>query len=389
MWFWRYITLDKKLERETVLEFIGQKYEMPTIEETEQKKQEILSSYDEYQLRKIQYLNNLYDDIETKMPYWSTYNNNLHRLEIAYKKDLMKFTKAEIEGAIRSCIYASDSTRRMMGVFCDLYCEYWVGKEIFSNPCNGISLKKLTQNSPKTLKSKIYGMDEFMILCQAMRTKSNPKHIKPLLLGRYGIIGKQASFMRNLQWRDIDMGEMKVNIYEDFFNKETKETERKFITDLPIDDRFLTMLFELEDVKPEQIIELMKSESYVLDTGAVLHYGTVNSRVNTVCKSVEGGSRISFGDLLFTRQIEMLLKQRKERKINTNDIKQVIKQYSGEKVNSVKVTTLKDRYEDLMGDSVAIYYYTRGEEKTLLELIDPHSREFAQKHAEELNLKID
>lgn len=357
------------------LEFIGQKYE------TEDEKQRILQTYDEYQLAKIEYLNNEYESDKAKFPYFLVYNNNLHYAEVAYKKDLKFFTQEEIESTIKSCIYASDSTRKTMGVFCNLYCEYWHERgDIDVNPCNGIILKDLAKNNFKILKTKLYDMDKFLNICRLMMNKANPQHIKPLLLARYGVIGKEAIFMRRLRWKDIDSENMVVKIFDE---------KNEFMIVIPIDNRFIEFLVQLHGFKPEQKEKLLKSEAYVLDDKKLLNYGTVNSRVNTVCKSVEGLERISFGDLLFTRQLELLLKIRKGRKINTEDVKKVIGMFTEqETVNSIKVTTLKNRYEELTGDTVPIYFYARPKEKTELELTDGQAESFVDGICEKLSLSI-
>ncbi|WP_270567926.1 hypothetical protein [Clostridium beijerinckii] len=371
-----YVYKPDEIKMKKKLEFIGQKYK------TDEEKQKILQSYDEYQISKVTYLNNEYDSEEVKNPYWSIYNNNLHYAEVAHRKDLKFFTQEEIESTIKSCIYASDSTRRSMGVFWKQYCQYSYDRgEISVNPCVEINFKDLTKNNQKILKERLYEIDKFLNLCRLMMSNTNELHIMPLVLARYGIIGKQAIFMRRLRWKDIDKEKMVVNIYDE--NKELMST-------IPIDNKLVDFLIHLQGVKTDQEEVMLKSNAYILGVGKIINYSTVNSRVNIACKSVDGLERIPFGDLLFTRQLELLLTIRKDRRINTEDIRKILAIFTeNNNINSVKITTLKDRYEELTGDIVPKYYYNRSKENVKLELMDENAGQFVNDICKKLGLSIE
>jgi integrase len=335
------------------LEFIGKKYIKETPEKTEEAKQKILRSYDKYQLAKITWLNNVYEDDITKKPLWSVYKNNIHDFEVAKQKDLKFFTHDEMKSMLNSFIYAMDTTKRTLIVFVNQYCEYFVGKDISINPCTGISFAKTAKTSKKLLQTKVYGMDDFYELLTKMKYKTKGDNIKPLLLARYGIIGKQAMFMRTLKWNDIDTEHLIVNIRDD---------NGEIIREIPIDRRFVEFLVELEEQKVNEGEEfnILKSDAYVLGSGAITKYATMNSRIYNACNSLnkdlkegeEKQDRINISDLLFTRQLEMLLNIRKERKVRTDDIENILQLFYESNVSQSVAINFKTRYESLTGDKV-------------------------------------
>jgi integrase len=336
------------------LEFIGKKYVRETPEKTEEAKQKILQGYDEYQLNKITWLNNAYEDDITKKPLWSAYKNNIHNFEVAKQKDLKFFTHDEMKNMLNSFIYAMDTTKRTLIVFVNQYCEYWVNKgEISVNPCTGISFAKTAKASKKLLQTKVYGMDAFYELLTKMKYKTKGDNIKPLLLARYGIIGKQAMFMRRLKWNDIDTENLIVNIHDD--NDEVVKC-------IPVDQRFIDFLVGLEEqtVKEGEELNILKSDSYVLESTGVIKYATLHSRIYNACNSLnkdlkegeEKQERINISDLLFTRQLELLLSIRKERKLRTDDIENILQLFYGTKVAQSVIINFKNRYESLSEDKV-------------------------------------
>lgn len=227
------------------LEFIGQKYERATPEETEAEKQRILSSYDQFQLDKIVWLNNTYADEVTKKPLWSVYNNNIHDFEVAKNKDLKDFKSDEVVSMLNSFIYALESTMGTIKLFINKYFEYWIEKgHVSVNPLAGVESMKSLKSSKRLLQTKLYDMDEFYSLLREMKEVNNAVNIKPLLLARYGIIGREAIYMRQLRYKDIDVENKIVNIYDE--NGELK-------TVVPIDDRFIEFLLELDSIVINQL----------------------------------------------------------------------------------------------------------------------------------------
>jgi hypothetical protein len=376
------------------LEFIGKKYIKETPEKTEEAKQKILKKYDEYQLAKITWLNDVYEDDITKKPLWSAYNNNIHDVEVAKGKDLKYFTHDEMKGMLNSFIYAMDTTKRTIISFVNQYCEYFVGKDISINPCTGISFAKVAKSSKKLLQTKVYNMDEFYELLTKMKYKTKADNIKPLLLARYGIIGKQAMFMRRLKWNDINTEQLIVNIRDD--NDEV-------IRCIPVDQRFINFLLDLEEQKVNdgQEYNIFKSDAYVLESNGIIKYATLHSRIYNACNSLnkdlkegeEKQERINISDLLFTREIELLLDIRKERKLRTDDVESVLSIFYETNISQNVLLNLKYRYEGLTGDKVMSKSTANkrskeygNERRELLHLIDLDAEQTAKEIAIDIGL---
>lgn len=378
------------------LEFIGQKYLKETQEETEVKKQEILSNYDEFQLDKITWLNNTYEEDTTKKPLWSVYNNNIHDYEVAKKKDLKDFKREEVVSMMRSFIYAMPTTVGTIKAFVNGYFGYWVEKGYITvNPLAGEKSLKGLKPSKRLLETKLYDMDEFYDLLEQMKEVTKSANIKPLLLARYGILGKQAIYMRQLKYKDINVENKFVNIYNE---------NNEFITLIPVDDRFIDFLAKLDDVTEEESKKkLFESDVYVLDTRSIVNYNTTNSRVYNAFKALnengrktvedwEDVSRISFNNLLFTRQIELLLQIRKHRKISIYDIDNIIKVLDNIKEVSSTKYPLQWKYESLTKDKIVDIPsgYGRDRMKILeVNMIDPIAHDVVNEICESIGINID
>jgi len=360
------------------LEFIGQKYERDTPEATEKEKQRILGEYDQFQIDKIVWLNNTYEDEITKKPLWSVYNNNIHDYEVAKNKDLKDFKSNEVVSMLNSFIYAMESTMGTIKLFVNKYFEYYIEKgDISVNPLSGVESMKTLKSSKKLLQTKLYNMDEFYSLMREMKECVGSENIKPLLLARYGVLGREVIYMRRLRYKDIDVVNKFISVYNE---------NEEFITLMPIDDRFIEFLLEVDSiVEEESIKQLFQSDAYVINTREIANYNTVNSRVFTAFKllnkkrkeeviDAEKIDRISFNDLLFTREFELLLQIRKERKISSYDIEAIIKIFNESKINATSVAMMRKRYESLTGDNVIKRQTGSFKAKTAeFKVIDPNS----------------
>lgn len=380
------------------LEFIGQKYLMETTEQTEAKKQEILQSYDQFQLDKIAWLNNTYDDESTKKPFWSVYNNNIHDYEVAKNKDLKDFTRDEAISMMKSFIYAMPATIGTIKAFVNRYFDYWAEKgEITINPLLGEESLKGFKASKKLLETKLYDMNDFYELLYKMKETEaiTLANLKPLLLARYGIVGKEAIYMRQLKYSDIDIVNKFVNIYDE---------SGEFISLLPIDNRFIDFLAELDGVVEEESKQsLYNSDAYVLEARQILNYNTVNSRVYTAFKLLnkwgkenvenwEDVGRISFNKLVFTRQIELLLQIRKSRRLTSVDMESIMILMNDATTSLSVIYQLQNKYVGLTKDEVIEKRLGRKKEsRKILELsmIDPVAEETVKNICESIGISID
>lgn len=340
-----------------IKQFIGKPYE------TDEKKEEILSLYDEYQIRKLEFLNESYHTESTMTSYWTLYMSNLHYDEVNKGKDLMDFSTEELKILLASC-YGIDTTKASMGSFLSMYCR-WASSDkkrlININPYTSIKMSKIKKNSKRFLEQRIYGQDMFFDLCEKMIEKTKLPNVIPFILARYGVAGERLHHMRHLKWTDIDDVNMQVHVKTD--------DGLKVLSSLPIDAKFLEWIKKAklysesisdEDGTGKNIVRY-EDYGYVLkkamvdknDTETVNKYNTVYNRGNSACSSI-GIKRIAFKDLIRTRQLELLLQKRKRRRLDTSDFKEMIELFSLDEEfrTDNRAYTLKKRYEELTGDIV-------------------------------------
>ena len=354
------------------IKFVGRKYK------NEIEKQSILNGYDEYQMDKVRWINNRNIADNTKEIYLQHYNNYLNNAEKKYGKDLKFFTKDQIEDILqKKCVNLSINTIRSIFTFCKTYCEYCLSKgDIKINPCKEIKPSRLVEKS-EFLKSRLLGMDYFYNMCEKMmKATNNYNYIKPLLLARYGVNGKKSIFIRTLKYKDIDVDNMIINI---------KRDDGVIIRKLPIDDSFIKLLTKLSVENIENNKDsIFKSNEYILknivSNGKVMNYSTMNTAINNACSSINE-HRISIGNLLLTRSIEILVSMRKKRKLTTDDMRMVIREFNvDQNITDITTVALKQKYEAITNDFVSY----RNQD----DLSDFNSKEFAENKATEFGLNI-
>lgn len=382
-------------------QFIGVDYiDENDIEKTEKNKKEILSKYDEYQIEKLTFLNECYDSEATMLSYWTLYMANLHYDEVNKEKDLKYFTRNEIIILIKS-IYGMDTTKASVGSFLSMYYR-WADRrgDIGLNPFLGIKLSEIKTNPQLLLKSKLYGQPIFYKLCSDMEQNTKLPNIMPFILARYGIAGEKLYYMRHLRWEDIDEENYKVMI-------RTDDKERRLITTLDVDANFIKWInkarlyTESSDAELNMIDKGKKNKVRYADYGYVLKkaidqtsneseldedkvnkYNSIYTRANVACTSIDI-KRIAFKDLVRSRQLELLLELRKQRRLNMSDFEMIIKQFDLDetKIYANKAFTLKKRYEELTGDKVVT-------DKDTIEENNENHLETANTLIQELGLEI-
>ena len=139
-----------------IKEFIGKSYE------TEQDKKNILKNYDDYEKRKLIYLNEMYKEnsLNTLINSWSKYEKHIHKFEELFNKDLMEFNSNEIKGVITNLVSYGTDVKSGVYNFINNYfkwCE--LRGEVVTNPCNVIDRKKIISDNEQVLKKKIQSID--------------------------------------------------------------------------------------------------------------------------------------------------------------------------------------------------------------------------------------
>ena len=201
----------------------------------------------------------------------------------------------------------------------------------------------------------------------------------PLVLSRYGIYGKNAYDLLHLRYEQIDVENKLVTLYYE---------DGTFKTTLPIDDRFINIV---EKSKYEDEIDSKYSARY-LNTGYVIRRSSLagnNGDIETLPGLVRRGnlaytytehSTVKFNNLVKSRKLDFLFRIREKRKINTEDILNVMKIFDP-KVSNGSYHSLVSDIEVLTGERV-LYKYDRG-----VKLIDNNSQEFVDKIIKDLNFE--
>jgi len=348
--------------------FIGRDYE------SEEERQEILKTSSKFFLSKVRYVNESNRIGKNSKNKYLRSITKITAFENKYDKDLMLFSKDEIVNLYKDCKLMSPKTKQSLFSFGNTYCNYCIKKgEIKVNQFNGLKIKTISGNL-EYYKSRLSGMDEFYKICEEMIKKTGASNIKPLLLARYGIAGVESESIRNLKYSDIDMENMVINVVNNGGGS---------MHYLPIDLRFVDMLTRLSIKDSKELgTDILNSDKYILNINSVMNYNTMLSKTYKACEAIKI-TRITLGDLLFTRRLEMLLAKRKERKLNKTDIVRVLTQFNNgnKKVTESVIAGIREGYVLLTEDTIKA-----GHDNSKLE--DINSKEFAERISDNLDLCI-
>lgn len=327
--------LKKRLHRDD-FEFIGVKSFDPKDREY------ILDKYDEYQIKKLEFLNLYYPNHNTRLTYYNNYQNNFHDYEVQKGKDLMNFSTDEMISVIKSCVWTLEGNKDALMTFAKVYCSWCksVLHEIPTNPCDLIVKSVVATSSKVLLKQKILPLNiMYKQFVQMEQEKLNPSNMVVVLLARYGISGDNLEIMRNLKWQNIDRQNLFINL----------ENENGVITTrVPIDENFLFWLDKVPHTIDDTYVVYKKGAG----SAKPLAYASVYTRFRLAFQSIEA-KQFGFKDLLFSRQVELLLQMRRRRQLNSDDFRTMIEKFNGTTDYSyTRVNSLMKKYESLTGDMV-------------------------------------
>ena len=333
-----------------------------------------------FEINKNNYLNDYYVKASTKQTEYYLYNSTILDIEKIKDKDVAEFSSKEIRDLIDSIPTGSKGQQNRVYKFINQYCKWMVDQErINLNPCDSIDRKDFTVNT-RALKNKIIGLDRFwkvadeMILCGC-----HVQLVLPLVLSRYGIYGKNGYDILHLKYDQIDTENKIVTLYYE---------DGTFKTTLPIDDRFINIV---EKSKYEDEID-SKYKACYLNTGYVIRRSSLagdNGDIETLPGLVRRGNlaytytehpTVKFNNLVKSRKLDFLFNIREKRKINTEDVLNVMKIFDP-KVSNGSYHSLVGDIEVLTGEKV-LYKYDRG-----IKLIDNNSQEFVDKIIKDLNFE--
>ena len=313
------------------MEFVGKSYK------TEEEKNKILKTYDEFVLNKLSILNDTYSNANTQLSYFIYYQNFFHQEEVIKNKDVMYFTTQEIKELLISLVDTKPASRGAFLSFINNYLNYCIERGYITiNNASSINTNDIKKINKKMISVELINLNDFYQLVEEVYAKKTYNRIiLPVLFARYGILGEGCEDICNLCFEDIDVQNHLVRI-----------KKNKNVILLPVDEKFIRWAYKA-------------SEN---DTGVILknNRGEAVESKNTIYNmfykffSVINEPRVSAKSLRENRKLDLLGEIRAEREVTLKDIEMVESLISYDNNNSSRtgVLRLKNLYETIFGENI-------------------------------------
>lgn len=289
----------------------------------------------DHQLNKLIFFKDLEYSESTKKTYWGLYLNYIADLENKYEKDLGDFSQSIIDEYLQVIQYKSRQTINQVNAFINKYLKWY--SEYYN-----VEQKKFNFLFEKQKEDWYLSKKDFFKMCNKMiENEELGLHcIIPLIFARYGILGKEAIYMRNVKWNDIDYENKTVTIHD---------TNNNIISNISIDEEFLDWmnilkqyekaLYKGEKVKNKYII---KSQ---IEKEEIINYSTVNTKSYRSFTSIKM-KRISFTTLANCAIVDYLYSIYKHKRLKDNQelIEELLKFYPDVNVDLNKLINIKRLY---------------------------------------------
>ena len=314
------------------MEFVGKPYK------TEEEKNKILKTYDEFVLNKLSFLNDTYSNANTQLSYFIYYQNFFHQEEVIKNKDVMYFTTQEIKELLISLVDTKPASRGAFLSFINNYLNYCIERGyITTNNASSINTNDIKKINKKMISVELINLNDFYQLVEEVYAKKTYNRIiLPVLFARYGILGEGCEDICNLCFEDIDVQNHLVRI-----------KKNKNVILLPVDEKFVRWVYKA-------------SEN---DTGVILknNRGEAIESKHTIYNmfykffSVIDKTRISAKNLRENRKLDILGQIRTEREITIKDIEMVesLISYDNDNNSRTGILKLRDLYEVVFGENVS------------------------------------
>jgi integrase len=236
-----------------------------------------LKDYNTTKGNKLKFLNELYDNEITIKSMWSIYNNHIIEHETELEKDVMFFNNLEIDEVVANKFMYSKATKDSIINFISKYKDWGVSKkQILNNNIRAIDRNKTTRSMSNVLMNKVWGLGEFYNLLVKIEQTSTLDYAMPLLLARYGIIGKELMEMRQLRWDDINHEKKQVTIHESGKSPRILDVDNRFLEWI---DKYKNSLDESE----QDYGYVLKKNNASRDDKLTMSRATIDSRIYRAC----------------------------------------------------------------------------------------------------------
>lgn len=255
----------------------------------------------------------------------------------------MLFSNLEVDSIVASKFAYSKPTKDAIINFINKYKDWCVSKkQILNNPVKPIDRNDTTM--PNVLMNKVWGLGQFYNLLVKIEQTSRLSNAIPLLLARYGIMGKELMEMRQLKWEDIDYGKKQVKIVE----------SGKAPRILDVDDRFIAWIdkyrLNLDNDEDDYGYVLKKPKKNLSDGDLLISRHTIDTRIYKACDEAKI-TRIAIGYLLKSRYMDYLLERRKERRLSIDDFQRIQLNFKGSESTQITYSMI-EFYQELTEDEV-------------------------------------
>ena len=313
------------------MEFIGTNYN------SEEEKNKILETYDEFTMNKLAFLNDVYQK-STQVAYFIYYKNFFHDEEVLKGKDLMYFTTQEIKELMMSLITVKSASKGSFMSFVNAYLNYCVERGYINiNNASAINTKEIKKLNSKVVRMELINLNNFYKLVEEVYAKQNYNRIiLPILFARYGILGEECKDIMKLSFENVDKNNKLVKIIKN--NREIL---------LPIDNDFINWIDKLCDHDIGVILRNNRNE-------VITSRHTIYNMFYRFFSVLER-PRISAKVLRENRKLDLLGDIRKERDITMKDIEMVesLISYDNDNNSRTGILKLRDLYEVIFGENVS------------------------------------
>lgn len=327
----------------------------------------IMENKTPYEINKNTFITEIYTNEGTIDKSYNYFKNHTIPVEITKDKDLMYFNVTELINLMQSITTSRVSTKERIYYLTDAYLDWAVSKGYIQvNNMKGLSKDDLCKVNKRIASYRYTDIKTLDLCCESALESNNISviDIMPLILSRYGILGKQMDRILNLRWDDIDDKERVVRIKEDD-NVYTFEIDDIFLK--WIKRAYETVVFE--DNKYIDEGKVVKR----LDKYPEINYMFIHNRMTKVFRETSM-PRLSFKSLEFSRKIDLLLRIRETRVLTSADFRELTKSFDVG-LSSASTNTLIKDYESLTGDKVQLArsrdklkYVDNKPEKTVMQI---------------------
>ena len=147
------------------MEFVGKPYK------TEEEKNKILKTYDEFVLNKLSFLNDTYSNANTQLSYFIYYQNFFHQEEVIKNKDVMYFTTQEIKELLISLVDTKPASRGAFLSFINNYLNYCIERGyITTNNASSINTNDIKKINKKMISVELIKLKKAPLLAGLVST---------------------------------------------------------------------------------------------------------------------------------------------------------------------------------------------------------------------------